>query len=72
MSDEERKTVGEGILHPEGMQATMRSFFALPGLQEYWANRRTWFSKEFQREVDKMMSEETDRMDTAYERPPSA
>ncbi|MGH8114499.1 MAG: hypothetical protein ACREPS_05520, partial [Rhodanobacteraceae bacterium] len=49
-----------------GLRATMASFMAFPGMQSYWANRRSWFSTEFQHEVDRLIQLGAPRMDEAY------
>lgn len=40
-------------------RATMIDLLGMPGFQRYWTDRRHWFSEEFQREVDKWLSETT-------------
>lgn len=40
-------------------RATMIDLLGMPGFQKYWTDRRHWFSQEFQREVDKWLSEPT-------------
>jgi hypothetical protein len=51
-----------------GLRATMSSLTALPGVQHYWSERRSWFSPEFQAEVDRMIASGAPRMDEAYDR----
>jgi hypothetical protein len=59
----------EGGLHDwgsEGLLTTMTSFMAYPGMQQYWATRRDWFSREFQQEVDRGIAASSIRLDSAY------
>ena len=59
----------EGGVHnwgSEGLQANMASFVALPGMQYYWSQRRSWYSRDFQLEVDKTIEDGAPRMDEAY------
>lgn len=51
----------------EGLRATMSSFMTLPGMQKYWDFRRSWYSREFQAEVDRVIEMGTEQMDTAYD-----
>jgi hypothetical protein len=48
------------------LRATMSSLMAFPGMQHYWAARRSWFSAEFQSEVDQVIQQGVPRMDEAY------
>jgi len=50
----------------DGLRATMSSFMALPGMQRYWAGRRSWYSQAFQAEVDRVIESGAERMDKAY------
>ncbi len=46
---------GEGGIDDWGAdstRATMTDFMGFPGFQQYWADRRHWYSSEFQKEVD--------------------
>ena len=52
----------------DGLRATMSSFMALPGMQKYWAERRSWYSQDFQAEVDRVIGLGAERMDDAYKR----
>jgi len=49
-----------------GLRATMSSLMAFPGMQHYWASRRSWFSSGFQEEVDRVIELGAPRMDEAY------
>lgn len=49
-----------------GLRATMGSLMAFPGMQHYWASRRSWFSPDFQAEVDQVIELGAPRMDEAY------
>lgn len=49
-----------------GLRATMSSLMAFPGMQHYWAARRSWFSADFQHEVDRVIELGAPRMDAAY------
>jgi len=51
----------------DGLRATMSSFMALPGMQKYWVSRRSWYSQEFQAEVDRVIELGAERMDAAYD-----
>jgi len=50
----------------DGLLASMSSFMALPGMQRYWTSRRSWYSKPFQVEVDRIIELGAERMDEAY------
>ena len=52
----------------DGLRSTMSSFMAYPGMQKYWAERRSWYSEEFQAEVDRVIALGAERMDDAYRR----
>ena len=52
----------------EGLRATMASLMAFPGIQHYWAERSSWFSPEFQTEVEEVIALGAPRMDEAYTR----
>ncbi|MDP2481314.1 MAG: hypothetical protein Q8W51_11485 [Candidatus Palauibacterales bacterium] len=49
-----------------GLRATMSSLMAFPGMQHYWVARRSWFSTDFQDEVDRVIQLGAPRMDEAY------
>ena len=49
----------EGGIDDWGADSTrglMVDFMGLPGIQQYWTDRRHWFSSEFQQEVDHWLS----------------
>jgi hypothetical protein len=50
----------------DGLFATMSSLMALPGFQAYWDNRSSWFSEDFQAEVQRVLEVGAPRMDEAY------
>ena len=50
---------GEGGIDDWGAdstRATMTDFMGLPGMQQYWTDRRHWYSPGFQKEVDQWLS----------------
>lgn len=46
----------------DGYRATMVDMMSLPGVRQYWTERRHWFSAEFQSEVDRWLSQELEPM----------
>ena len=40
----------------DSTRAQMVDFISLPGIRQYWTDRRHWFSSEFQEEVDQWLS----------------
>ena len=41
----------------EGFRKTMTDILGFPGAKIYWANRRHWYSREFQAEVDLLIAD---------------
>jgi hypothetical protein len=51
-----------------GLRGAMGSYMALPGMQQYFEERRTWYSPEFQAEVSRLIAAGTSRLDESYHR----
>ena len=59
----------EGGIHQwgaEGFRTTMTDILGFPGTQIYWRDRRHWFSRAFQAEVDGLLKETSPVMLESY------